>query len=93
MAIAGDDDGEEGVGGAVGERDRAADRFKREEGDGADRRLRDALRGKLPGALGGEAQRVVFQRLVGDPAIIFASHRNDALPRCHACVSAPMFPL
>ena len=77
-------DGDDGVGGAVGQRDGAADRLQRQEGDRADRRLRDALRGELPGALGGEAQRIVFQRLVGDPAIVFAPDRNDALAGGHA---------
>ena len=73
-----------GVGRAVGQRDRPADRLQRQEGDRPDRGLRNALRGELPRALGGETQRVVFQRLVGDPAIIFAPDRNDALAGCHA---------
>ncbi len=78
------DDREEGIGRAIGQRDRAADRLQRQKGDGADGRLRNAAGGELAGALGGEAQGVVLERLVGDPAIILAANRNDALPSGHA---------
>ena len=36
-----------------------------------------------PRALGGEAQRVVFQRLIGNPLIILAPYAVYALPPCH----------
>ena len=81
---AGCKNGDDGVGGAIRQRDGAADRLERQEGDRPDRGLRDALRGELPGALGREAQGIVFQRLVGDPAVIFAPDRNDALACRHA---------
>ena len=34
-------------------------------------------------ALGGEAQRVVFQGLVGDPLVVVAPYPHDPLSRCH----------
>lgn len=80
----GDEDGVKGVGGAVGERDRPADGFQRQKGNRADGGVGNAVGGKLPGALGGEAQRIIFQRLVGDPAVIFAPDGDDALPCGHA---------
>ena len=36
-----------------------------------------------PRALGGEAQRIVFQRLVGNPLIILAPDAVNPLPPCH----------
>jgi len=40
----GDEDGEDGIGGAVGQGDRPAHRLQRQEGDGTDRRLRNPRR-------------------------------------------------
>ncbi len=40
-----------------------------------------------PRALGGEAQRVVFQRLVGNPLIILAPDAVYPLPPCHVLFS------
>jgi hypothetical protein len=80
----GRDDRKKRIGGAVGKRDRAADRLQRQEGNGADGGLGNAAGGKPAGALGGETEGVVFQRLVGDPTIVFTPDGNDALPRCHA---------
>ena len=88
---AGDDGGGDGVGDAVGERDRPADRLQRQEGDGADGGLRDARGRPAPRALGGEAQRIVFQRLVGDPAIVFATDRQDSLSPRHRCFAPASF--
>lgn len=78
-----DEDRDDGVGRAVGHGNGAADGFQRQEGDGADRRLRNARGGKAPRALGGKAQRIVLERLVGDPAVIFSSNGNDALACRH----------
>ena len=62
--------------------DRGADRLERQERDRAKRGVGDA-RGRPPArALGGEAQRVVFQGLVGDPLIVLASDAVDPLPPC-----------
>ena len=47
------------------------------------RRLRHARRGPAPRALGGEAQREIFQRLVGDPAVVVAPDGQDALASGH----------
>ena len=85
---AADDDRGEGVGRAVGERDGAADRLQRQEGDRADGGLGNALARKAPGRLGGETQGVVFQCLVGDPLIVFAPNRHDALACGHPLLSA-----
>ncbi len=80
----GDKDGVKSVGGAVGKRDGPADGLKGEERYRADGGVGNAVGGKLPGALGGETQRIIFQRLVGDPAVIFAPDGDDALPCRHA---------
>src|SRR5262249_45450749 len=72
-----------GVGDAVIERDGSTDRFKREEGDGAERGVGDAGGGPAPRALCGESQRVIFQRLVGNPLIILAPDAVYPLPPCH----------
>src|SRR5207245_77662 len=61
----------------------AADRLQRQERDGADRGIGDPGGGPSPRALGCEAQRVVFQRLVGNPLIILAPDAVYALPPCH----------
>ena len=78
---AGDDDGDHRIGGAIGEGDRAADRLERQEGNGPDRGVRDAVARIAAGALGGEPERIVLKGLVGDPAIVLASDGKDALPR------------
>ena len=78
-----DEDGGGGVGDAVIERDGAADRFQRQERDRAERGVGDAGGGPAPRALGGEAQRVIFQRLVGNPLIILAPDAVYPLPPCH----------
>ena len=78
-----DEDRRGGVGEAVVERDGAADRLQRQERDRAERGVGDAGGGPAPRALGGEAQRVVFQRLVGNPLIVLAPDAVDPLPPCH----------
>ena len=83
-----DQDGRGGVGGAVVQRDGAADRLQRQEGDRAERGVGDAGGGPAPRALGGEAQRVVFQRLVGNPLIILAPDAVYPLPPCHFATPA-----
>ncbi len=86
---AGDDGGGDGVGDAVGQGDGAADRLQRQEGDGADGGLRHARCRPSPRALGGEAQRIVFQRLVGDPAVVFPTDRQDPLSSRHRSAHPP----
>ena len=61
-----------------------ADRLQRQKGNRTDRGLRNPARGKLAGALGREAQGVIFERLVRDPAIVFATDGDDALACRHA---------
>ena len=60
----------------------------------SDRRLRDARRRPASGALRREAERIVLQRLVGDPAVVFPSHGKDSLPPGRArpahAISLPM---
>ena len=87
-----DQDGHGGIGEAVVERDGAADRFQRQERDRAERRVGDAGGGPSPRALGGEAQRVVFQRLVGNPLIILAPDAVYPLPPCHFATPDPPNP-
>src|SRR6478752_6063267 len=53
------------------------------EGDRADGSVGDAGGGPPARAFGGEAQRVVFQRLVGDPLIVLAPDAVYSLPPCH----------
>ena len=88
QAAAEDDDADDqdrrgGVGDAVIEGDRAPDRLQRQERDRAQRGVGDPGGGPAPRALGGEAQRVVFQRLVGNPLIILAPDAVYPLPPCH----------
>ena len=78
-----DEDGGGGVGDAVIQGDGAADRFQRQERDRAQRGVGDAGGGPAPRAFGGEAQRVIFQRLVGNPLIILAPDAVYPLPPCH----------
>ena len=84
-----DEDGGRGVGDAVVQRNGAADRLQRQERDRAERGVGDAGGGPAPRALGGEAQRVVFQRLVGNPLIILAPDAVYPLPPCHFCTPDP----
>ena len=78
-----DQDGGGGVGGAVIQRNRAADRLQRQKRDGAKGRIGDAGGRPAPGTLGGEAQRIVFQGLVRNPLIILAPDAVNPLPPCH----------
>ena len=78
-----DEDRGRGVHRPIIQRDGAADRLHRQERDRAERRVGDAGGGPAARALGGEAQRVVFQRLVGNPLIILAPDAVYPLPPCH----------
>ena len=78
-----DENGGRGVGDAVIERNRATDRLQSQEGNGAERGIGNAGRRPAPGALGGEAERIILQRLVRNPLIILASDAVDPLPPCH----------
>src|SRR6266850_2562886 len=84
-----DQNGSGGVGDAIIERDRAADCFQRQERDRAQGGVGDPCGGPAPGALGREAQRVVFQRLVGNPLIILAPDAVYPLPPCHFSTPDP----
>ncbi len=83
-----DQDGHRGVGGAVIQRNGAADGFEGEKRDRAERRIGDAGGRPSPRALGGEAQRIVFQRLVRHPLIILAPDAVYPLPPCHFAAPA-----
>src|SRR5260370_87508 len=61
----------------------SADRLQGQERDGAQRGVGDPGGGPAPRAFGREAQRVVFQRLVGNPLIILAPDAVYPLPPCH----------
>ena len=78
-----DEDSGRRIGDAVIERNRSADGFQSQERDRAERGVGDAGGRPAPGALGGEAERVIFQRLVRNPLIILASDAVDPLPACH----------
>ena len=68
-----------GVGEAPVQRDRAADGLHRQEGHRAQRGVGDARERPLAKAARRVAQRVVLQRLVGDPAVVLATDVDDAL--------------
>src|SRR5579872_1352448 len=82
---ANDENGGSGVADAVVEGDGPPDRFQSEERNGTECRIGDAGRRPSPGALGGEAERIILQRLVRNPLIILASDAVDPLPPCHLC--------
>ena len=86
----GDENGEKRVRRAVGEGDCTTDRLERQEGNGADRGVRDAARREAASALGGKAKRIILERLVRDPAIILPPDRDDALACGHAYYLAPL---
>ena len=75
------DDGPERVLEAVVDGDGAADRFQHEEGDGAERRIGDAEHGPFAERARREAQRVILDRLVGDPGVVVAPDLDDAQRR------------
>jgi hypothetical protein len=62
----------------VGQRHRRADRLQRQKRDRSDRGVGHAPIGPLARAPGGEAQREILQRLVGDPLVIDAAIAADA---------------
>src|SRR5258708_27939713 len=78
-----DEDGGGGVGHAIVKGNGAADRLQGQERDRAQSGVGDPGGGPAPRALGREAQRVVFQRLVGNPLIILAPDAVYPLPPCH----------
>ncbi len=67
--------------------DRASDRLEREKGDRADGGVGDPQARPSARALGGEAQRIVFEGLVRDPPVVVAPHPNDALMSSHAAAA------
>ena len=87
-----DEDGCGGVGDAVIKGDGAADRFQRQERDRTESGVGDAGGGPAPRALGCEAQRIIFQRLVGNPLIILAPDAVYPLPPCHFALLTPSDP-
>jgi len=70
------------VGETVAHQQRGPHRLQHEEGRrAAERRVRHPANAPAPGAARGEAQRVVFQRLAGDPGVVVAADLDDALLR------------
>ncbi len=77
-----------GVGKTVTQGNRSRDRFECKESGCSQRGFRYLVDGPTPGLLCGEAQRVVFQRLVANPDVVFPADaenllgctRHDALP-------------
>src|ERR1700704_2243516 len=78
-----DQDGRRGIGDAIVKGDRAPDSLQRQKRDRAQSGVGDAGGGPAPRALGGEAQRVVFQRLFRIQLIILAPDAVYSLPPCH----------
>ena len=76
-------EGGQRVGEADGEHQGSADRLQRQEGKRAERRLRHAESRPAPRLLGGEAQGIVLQRLVGHEAVVVAPDRQDTLVLGH----------
>ncbi|EGF32163.1 hypothetical protein IMCC9480_2837 [Oxalobacteraceae bacterium IMCC9480] len=72
-------DGPERIRKSVAQRDRAAYRFKREERHGPHRGIGQAELGPLAKRARREAQRVVFQRFIGDEGVVVAADLDDAL--------------
>jgi hypothetical protein len=68
---------------AVIDRDRSADRLQGEEGNRPDRGVGDAQARPASRGFGGEAKRVIFEGLIGDPLVVITPNANDALLRCH----------
>src|SRR5260370_16615766 len=84
-----DEDGRGGVGHAIVKGDRSADRLQGQERDRAQSGVGDPGGGPAPRAFGREAQRVVFQRLVGNPLIVLAPDAVYPLPPCPFCTPDP----
>src|SRR6266852_2491941 len=84
-----DEDGRGGVGHAIVKGNGAADRLQGQERDRAQSGVGDPGGGPAPRAFGREAQRVVFQRLVGNPLIILAPDAVYPLPPCHFSTPDP----
>ena len=81
---AGGEDGPERVDEAVVDQQRAADGLEHEERRGAEGGVGHPHRRPLAKRPRREAQRVVFHRLAGDPAVVVAAHLHDALHRIGA---------
>src|ERR1700682_2661106 len=84
--------GRGGVGDTVIKGNGAADCLQRQKRDRAERGVGDAGGGPTPRALGCEAERVIFQRLVGNPLIILAPDAVYPLPPCHFRTPDPSRP-
>ena len=81
------EDGDHRIGHPVIDRDRAADRLEREKRNRADGGVGDPQARPPARALRGEAQRIVFEGLVGDPSVVVAPYPNDALVSSHAAAA------
>ncbi|MNU97608.1 hypothetical protein D3C71_876900 [compost metagenome] len=75
------DDGPEGVDEAIVQRQRTADGFQRQERHRAQGGIGDAELRPLAKRHRRETQRIVFQRLIGDPGVVVAANLDDALRR------------
>ncbi len=58
---------------------RRADRFQHEKRGRAERGVGDPHLRPLAETAGGEAQRVIFERLIGDPGVVVATNLDDTL--------------
>jgi hypothetical protein len=81
------EDGDRRVSHPVVDGDRAPDRLEREKGNRADRGVGDPQARPPARALGGEAQRIIFEGLIGDPPVVVAPYPNDALMSSHAAAA------
>src|SRR5712692_6942971 len=88
-----DEDGRGGVGHAIVKGNGAADRLQGQERDRAQSGVGDPGGGPAPRAFGCKAQRVVLQRLVGNPLIILAPDAVYPLPPCQFELLTPDDPL
>jgi hypothetical protein len=87
-----DQHGRDRVGEASRQRQRPADRLQRQERDRAEGGLRDLEARPAPRLLGGEAEGVILQRLVGDEAVVVPADGDDALRTAHGVPAGPIRP-
>ena len=77
------DYGRHGVAEPIAQSDCAANRLEGEKRNGAQRRIRYLRQRPAPSTFGGKAQRVVFQCLIRNPAIVFAANAEYPLLGVH----------
>jgi hypothetical protein len=87
-----DQHGRDRVGKARRQRQRPADRLQCQERDRAEGGLRHFEARPAPRLLGGEAEGVIFQRLVGDEAVVVPPDGDDALRPAHRATAGAIRP-